>query len=207
MSKVPRCVYLSGPMTNLPQFNVPLFDAIAASLREQGWDVISPAELDSEEVRAAALASPDGKVGEGGLVANETWGDMLSRDVKLLADGVEIPEREDVRALRERLMREHNPQGDADGNPLVAHRGSQHVAIDAIALLPGWEKSRGARLEAFVGLLTGKQFYVTEGYNADTNGQWVDPADTLYRVSPRDAHWVEYMLASTWQGVMLYRPL
>ena len=39
-------VYLSGPMTGLPDFNRPAFHAAAAALREQGYVVINPAEVD-----------------------------------------------------------------------------------------------------------------------------------------------------------------
>jgi hypothetical protein len=79
-------VYLAGPMTGIPQFNIPAFDAYAADLRLAGYDVVSPAELDDPETRAAALASPDGAPGTGST-NGETWGDFLSRDVKLIADG------------------------------------------------------------------------------------------------------------------------
>jgi hypothetical protein len=103
-------VYLAGPMTGIPQFNFPAFDAAAAALREAGYDVVSPAEMDDPETRAAALASPDGAPGSGSS-SGETWGDFLARDVKLIADG----------------------------------------GLDAIVVLPGWERSRGARLETFVG--------------------------------------------------------
>lgn len=39
--------------------------------------------------------------------------------------------------------------------------------VQGLILLPGWDKSRGARLEAFVGLLTGKTFrlYSATGYD------------------------------------------
>jgi hypothetical protein len=37
--------------------------------------------------------------------------------------------------------------------------------LGGIVVLPNWEKSRGARLEVFVGLLTGKKFAV---YDAET---------------------------------------
>lgn len=79
-------VYIAGPMTGLPQFNFPAFDEAAAHLRATGFDVVSPAELDDPEDRAAALASPDGAM-HGGHHMNKTWGDFLARDVKLLADG------------------------------------------------------------------------------------------------------------------------
>ena len=111
-------VYLAGPMSGVPQFNIPAFDEAAVYLRsEHGVYVVSPAELDRTEVRRACLMSPDGKMtAETG--GGETWGDFLARDVRLIAD---------------------------------------HCA--GVVLMNGWEKSRGARLEAFVGLLTGKKFF------------------------------------------------
>lgn len=110
--------YIAGPMSGVPQFNFPAFDAAAADLRSRGYDIVSPAELDDEEVRAEALASPDGKPKGREHAAGQTWGDFLARDVKLIAD---------------------------DG-------------IKGIIFLPNWWKSRGARLEAFVGLLCGLKF-------------------------------------------------
>lgn len=111
-------LYLAGPMTGIPQFNFPAFHAAAIALRAKGFDIVSPAELDSESVKAEAMKSPDGKAGEAGAVGGETWGDMLARDVKIIAD-----------------------------------------TVDGVIFLPYWYKSRGARLEAFVGLLTGKSFF------------------------------------------------
>jgi hypothetical protein len=41
-----RTLYLSGPMTGLPDLNFPAFDACAEKWRARGWRVISPAEED-----------------------------------------------------------------------------------------------------------------------------------------------------------------
>lgn len=102
-------LYLAGPMTSIPQFNIPEFDRVANELRALGFDIVSPAELDDEETRRISLASPDGALATL-ETHNKTWGDFLARDVKLLAD----------------------------------------EGIQGVVVLPGWERSRGARLETFV---------------------------------------------------------
>lgn len=113
--------YLAGPMSGRPKFNYPLFDSVAKELRSYGMDVQSPAEMDLPEVRKAALASKDGMMAAFNKVSNETWGDFLARDVKLIAD-----------------------------------------SLDAIILLPEWETSKGARLEAFVSINCGNPAYLVD---------------------------------------------
>src|SRR5665213_1673009 len=100
-------------MTHIPHFNFPLFHAAAKELRKRGWEITSPAELDSPEAKKAAEESLTGDASH--YAANDSWGDLLARDVKLIADG----------------------------------------AIDAIICLPGWERSRGGKLETYVARLCG----------------------------------------------------
>ena len=42
-------IYISGPMTGMPDHNYPLFNLVAAELRMRGHEVINPAELDALE--------------------------------------------------------------------------------------------------------------------------------------------------------------
>jgi len=79
--------YLAGPMTGIPQFNFPAVDTATQNLRAAGYDIITPHEQDSPAVQAAAWASPDGKL-IAGQVAGETWGQILARDVRIIADDV-----------------------------------------------------------------------------------------------------------------------
>jgi len=137
--------YLAGKMSGIPQFNFPAFIKAAAILRSRGHNIISPAELDSKEVREQALESTDGIL-HNGKIAGETWGDILSRDVKIVADDVQ-----------------------------------------GIVFLPGWEYSRGARLEAFVGLLCKHSFNM---YDPDHHvgmrrlrSEYI--RDMLYDIDPR----------------------
>ncbi len=41
-------IYIAGPMRNIEDFNFPAFDRQAKILRDQGWTVINPAEIDRE---------------------------------------------------------------------------------------------------------------------------------------------------------------
>ena len=78
-------IYIAGPMSGLPAFNFPAFHAKAAELREEGIEVINPAEI-----------NPD---------TSMAWHACMREDIKQLVD------------------------------------------CDAIHLLPGWSKSKGATLE------------------------------------------------------------
>lgn len=82
-----RC-YVAGPMTGIADLNFPAFHAHAAALRMQGWDVVNPAEINSDPEAA--------------------WTDCMRADI------------------------------------------AQLVTCSHIALLPGWERSRGARLEEHI---------------------------------------------------------
>ena len=112
--------YLAGPMTGIPQDNLPAFIKAAAALRDEGFTIVAPVEFETAEVMQAVIDNPELTFNE---AAGTTWGSALARDVEIIAD-----------------------------------------EIDGLVFLPGWEKSKGARLEAFVGILTGKVFgrYVPE---------------------------------------------
>lgn len=81
-------IYLSGPMTGIPEYNFPAFHAEAARLRKIGHEVVSPAEV-----------NPD---------TSMTWEQCLRADIKALCD------------------------------------------CEAIALMPGWEGSKGAHIELHI---------------------------------------------------------
>jgi hypothetical protein len=55
-------IYVAGPMRGYENYNYPAFDRCARVLREQGWTVINPAELDREAGKPMAdpmAFSPD----------------------------------------------------------------------------------------------------------------------------------------------------
>ncbi|MGP9499558.1 DUF4406 domain-containing protein [Halomonas sp. AOP43-D1-4] len=82
-------IYISGPMTGLPGLNFGAFNSAAGQLRALGYEVVNPAEKQSE-------------------LGELTWEEYL---------------REDLRDM---------------------------LTCDTIALLPGWEASKGAHLELHV---------------------------------------------------------
>ena len=98
-------VYISGPMSGLPECNRPAFEALRLRLRAEGHFVICPAELDvlPKEQGAGAPASEN------------LWRGFLIRDIAMLLT----------------------------------------CQLDAIVMLPGWEKSRGSRLEMLAAMMVG----------------------------------------------------
>lgn len=81
-------VYVSGPMTGLPELNFPAFRAAARKLREMGFSVVNPADSTANE--------------------GKSWTECLRNDLRNM------------------------------------------LTCDALVLLPGWSKSRGANFEVSV---------------------------------------------------------
>lgn len=98
-------IYLAGPMTGIPHFNYPAFNAAAAKLRADGHEVFNPAEHD------IAMHGKD--------ISNPT-------------------------GCAETAAREHGFDRRA---ALNADLSWICDSADAIALLPGWERSSGALAE------------------------------------------------------------
>jgi hypothetical protein len=87
-------LYVAGPMTGIPAFNFPAFEAAAADLRAAGYPVTSPHEV--------ALS-------DGSAAGDHPWQDYVRADL--------------IEMLRHAY---------------------------AVAVLPGWENSRGANLEVHI---------------------------------------------------------
>jgi hypothetical protein len=84
-----KVYYLAGPMSGIPQFNYPAFHRIADKLRQMGFTIKSPAELDTPEQQEEAMKSHDGDASVLVRDTGITWGDTLAKDVKLVADVVD----------------------------------------------------------------------------------------------------------------------
>lgn len=82
-------IYISGPMTGLPGLNFGAFNLTAHQLRALGYEVVNPAEKQSES-------------------EDLSWEEYLKQDLQ------------------------------------------QMLTCDTIALLPGWQESKGAHLELHV---------------------------------------------------------
>jgi nucleoside 2-deoxyribosyltransferase len=98
VSERKKRIYIAGPMTGYPRYNVDAFDASAQHFREKGFEVFNPADMDRDA----------------GFDHNTVPQMMLTQSDK-----------------REFMRRD-----------LMAI-----CRCDAIALLPGWEKSKGVKAE------------------------------------------------------------
>ena len=112
--------YISGPMTSMPDHNIPAFRVAAERLRAEGHFVINPAEL------SAIFGTPE-----------EIEKGFFNLYMGFDPNGEYKPLIGECCAIAQAVM-------DAD---LAAVR-----SCDAIYLLDGWKKSRGAKRELEVAL-------------------------------------------------------
>lgn len=90
-------LYVAGPMTGLPDLNFPAFHRAAAQLRALGYQVVNPAEINTDPAA--------------------DWLTCMRAGIKQLVD------------------------------------------VDAIVMLPGWERSKGATLEHAIAVGLGLQVF------------------------------------------------
>lgn len=74
-------LYLIGPMSGIKSFNYPAFEVAASFLRGEGFAVQSPTSLDTPEVFAMAMASPDGDIERFRELTGMTYEDFVSKSV------------------------------------------------------------------------------------------------------------------------------
>ena len=92
-------IYISGPMSGYVESNFPAFEVAAKRLRQQGFTVISPHEIEPKE---------------------NTWAACMRSDIKQLMDA------------------------------------------ESVAVLQGWEKSKGAGIEVGLAIKLGMQIMDAE---------------------------------------------
>lgn len=109
-------IYVAGPMRGRERYNFPAFDAARDALEADGWEVVSPADIDRRYGFDPAT-----------LPADHDWNGM--------------PEGMDYEVCMSR--------------DLLAL-----MTCDAIALLPGWNNSVGARRELHDAIAWNKEVIV-----------------------------------------------
>lgn len=114
-------VYLAGPMRGIAEFNFPAFHEASKFLREQGFEVFSPAEKDQE-----------------------VHGADFSAQFKT-AESANIPDAEAKGFSLRRAL--------GDDTAWIC------ASADGVAMLPDWEKSRGAQAEVALAKALGLKLF------------------------------------------------
>lgn len=131
---MPRRIYIAGPMTGLPEYNFPAFNAAAAAWRAAGWDVLNPAEaFDGDTAREyreyvahdmTLLRSCDAIAMLPGWDGANARGSVWEREIALLLgltvhDASEpVPPTERESALQEAQRLVHGNRGADYGHPI-----------------------------------------------------------------------------------------
>jgi len=141
----PGTYYIAGPMRGVKQYNFPMFDATADHLKNCGYKVINPAQMDRDN----------------GLDPVQRPGELEAYMKR--PDAVHSVVERDIGAIQ----------------TLTKENG------DGLCLLPGWQKSQGARMEVNLAIWLGLHFL--EVY-PDAHRRWG------YGIVPRTVESIEQEL-------------
>lgn len=78
-------IYVAGPMTGLPSYNWTAFEAAARVLRAQGWDVVSPTEIDEEHGVVKVKRDHAGDIISVNTTPSFDYETILARDLEAVA--------------------------------------------------------------------------------------------------------------------------
>ncbi|TGT76197.1 MULTISPECIES: DUF4406 domain-containing protein [unclassified Mesorhizobium] len=120
-------IYIAGPMTGIPEFNFPAFNAAADKFRAEGHSVFNPAERDIERHNGVDIS-------KGNATGCQT----------------EAAKQHGF-SLRDAL---------ADDTAYICKEAT------AIAMLPGWENSKGARAEWHLAVALGHEIIYLNNLSA-----------------------------------------
>lgn len=76
--------YLAGPMTGIPHFNFPAFNATAKALRDLGHEVFNPAERDLERHGGTDISNATGDVAQATKEHGFSLRDALADDTQYI---------------------------------------------------------------------------------------------------------------------------
>ena len=77
-------IYVAGPMRGYDDYNYPAFDRCASVLRQQGWRVINPAELDRDAGKP--INDPESFAPDTNYEDHEYMRGALKRDMVAICD-------------------------------------------------------------------------------------------------------------------------
>lgn len=170
-------LYLAGPMSGYPEHNYPLFHAETARLREMGWTVVNPAEINPPNA--------------GG------WANCMKRDIAELVDCrrvATLPGWQDSKGaslevhIAEALGIPHGPAEEIDGGPVTPLADLAREIID-INTYNGWNVLQPEqwadtyKVPAILGLVHSEVSEALEAFRkGDREGFAEEMADVLIRV-------------------------
>jgi len=84
---IPNKIYIAGPMRGYPDWNYKAFNDTEGRLKDNGWDVINPATLDSNYQETADLdATPESFDPDGNEDHRSANRKIMKRDVDAICD-------------------------------------------------------------------------------------------------------------------------